>query len=126
MRVNGTTTSLIFQGFSRPLRIIEQSIYRELVLEAMFSIFSAVVRDQGDAEIKQLTLVWDTGPVFLGVNNQMRELTWVILGDAMRGIWQWSIEYGLACEIVIIDDTLGPVGTARVGLGYASNQTATS
>ena len=92
----------------------------------MFSIFEAVVRDQGDAEIKQLTLVWDTGPVFLGVNNAAREMTWVMLGDAMRGIWQWSIDYRLASEIVILDDTLGPVGTARVGLGLASNQTATS
>ena len=111
LRVPGTTTSLIFSKYGP--RIHFQTAL-ELIAQAQYRTIHAVVAARGDGPILQSTLLLSEKSLRLGISRTPKDysFTWLMLADTLDGlrIFFDRLQGCFETEILILDDTVGPVG----------------
>ncbi len=119
MRVYGTSTQLVFYGYS-PLKSIGESAWLHAAFSAQQDIIKAVVpAPAGPQIIHTPNLLWRYGSLFISMNSRNFEMTWKILADALRGILDFYNNYNtIALKVDVLDDQQGWVGSMEVGIGY--------
>lgn len=120
MRINDTTTQLMFSRFSNPQIPITPYDYVNVALDAALSIVPRIVQAHGDGQVPDEVPDWVLGNAHITINNRDKELTWLMVYDTIQGIVEFGMKFGYMAidSIVILDDTKGPVGTVRVGPLY--------
>ncbi|KAL6714792.1 hypothetical protein ACLMJK_007052 [Lecanora helva] len=130
IKVDGTDTTLTFHNWKSRLTLVGETDFLDMTYIALDSTFNAVVAARGDGPIGQISLEWasTSGDAFLAVNNEYRQMTWLMLAATIQGIRTFgkTVGYYAIPYIIIYDDLQGPVGSARLGLelGGAQNVTA--
>ena len=71
MRVHGTSTSLVFSGFSNPSVRFESYKLLAIGHRAQYEIVKAVVQNHGDGPIAQPNFQWCFGYLCLLINHQI-------------------------------------------------------
>lgn len=131
-RVYGTRTSLVFSGFSKPYNNVNCADIYTIGARAQYEIVQNVVRNRGDGPIAQPNFQWHRYKTALTFNHKLDdELTWLMLSQAIQGVvdFGWDVGCLTIGEIVILDDTLGIVGTGELTygrVGATANGTLTS
>jgi len=84
-----------------------------------YEIVQGAIKARGDAPIAQPNFEWHLGRLHVRLNNPNLELTWMVMSEAIQGLRMWGWDVGfITTEFTILDDTVGPVGSGTIGMGY--------
>ena len=116
-RVAGTTTSIILSKYGR---LIDRLGFYRLIVNAQYAIIQGVLGAHGDQPVPAPNYDWSYGRLFVHLVRPLasQELTWSMVANTLRGLQDFYDNYGwFECDIVVLDDTLGPVATGSVRYG---------
>ena len=111
MRVPGTTTSLIFGKYGRPIHF---ETLLNLTAKAQYQVIKSVIAARGDGPVTPPKHEWSEKKLYISINRPIAEqdLTWLMLADTLEGsrLFFDSLQGWFETLITILDDTAGPVG----------------